>query len=78
MATNKLTAKKIQNAREPGVLNDGANLNLQVTKGANGSLSKSWIFRFFSPVAKRERHMGLGPFPLVSLEQARTWRIKPA
>jgi len=44
---------------------DGAGLYLQISKGG----TKSWIYRF--TLAGRAREMGLGPFPSVSLAEAR-------
>ncbi len=50
---------------EPDVYGDGAGLWFRVTK--NGS--KYWIFRFM--LNKKAHWMGLGPYPDVSLEEAR-------
>lgn len=44
---------------------DGGGLYLQVSKSG----SKSWIFRY--QLDRRSREMGLGPFPAVSLAEAR-------
>src|SRR5262249_23757033 len=52
-------------AAGPGRYGDGGNLWLQVGPGG----SKSWIFRF--TLAGRRREMGLGPWPAVSLAEAR-------
>jgi integrase len=60
----RLTAVKVKNAR-PGKHPDGANLWLQV--GPNGS--KSWYLRY--TLRGRHREMGLGPYPLVGLAEAR-------
>lgn len=46
---------------------DGGNLYLQV--GPTGT--KSWIFRFKMPGAKKEQEMGLGSLATVKVEQAR-------
>jgi integrase len=62
---HKLTAREVVNARKPGKLGDGGGLALQVAKGG----SKSWLFRFMAE--GREREMGLGPYPAVTLAQAR-------
>jgi integrase len=43
---------------------DGGGLYLQVVEGATG-LTRSWLFRF------KERWMGLGPYPDVTLAEAR-------
>jgi integrase len=60
----RLTVAKVK-AAGPGKHPDGANLWLQV--GPNGS--RSWYFRF--TLNGRTREMGLGPYSLVSLSEAR-------
>jgi integrase len=60
----RLTVAKVK-AAEPGKHPDGANLWLQV--GPNGS--KSWYLRY--TLNGRSREMGLGPYPLVGLAEAR-------
>jgi integrase len=49
---------------------DGKGLYLQVREGSAG-LSKAWIFRYAAPGTGRERYMGLGSYPNVSLAAAR-------
>lgn len=65
---NRLTDVKVRREREPGVYPDGAGLHLQVTS----SDAKSWIFRFM--LNRRDREMGLGPYPLISVTAARQRR----
>lgn len=66
MRANKLSAMQVQKTlTEPGLYGDGAGLWLKVT--ASGS--KSWIFRY--AFGGRERWTGLGPYPEVSLADAR-------
>jgi integrase len=60
----RLTVAKVK-AAGPGKHPDGANLWLQV--GPNGS--RSWYLRY--TLAGRTHEMGLGPFPLVGLAEAR-------
>lgn len=62
---NKLTAIGVAKLNEPGRHGDGGGLYLAI--GPTGG--KSWVFRF--KVDGRERAMGLGPFPDVSLAEAR-------
>jgi integrase len=62
---HKLSARTVASASEPGKLGDGGGLVLQVARGG----SKSWLFRFM--VDGREHVMGLGPYPAVSLADAR-------
>lgn len=62
---NKLTQLQINRLKEPGMHGDGAGLWLKVTEGG----SKSWVLRY--AFNGRERWTGLGPFPDVSLAEAR-------
>lgn len=62
---NKLTAMTVAKLSKPGRYGDGGGLYLLI--GPSGG--RSWIFRF--KVGRRERSMGLGPFPDVSLADAR-------
>ncbi len=62
---SKLTHLQATKLKEPGLYGDGAGLWLKVTEHG----SKSWIFRFTR--AGRERWMGLGSFPDVSIVEAR-------
>jgi integrase len=61
----KLTALDVTRAKGPAVLHDGAGLYLRVS--ASGA--KSWVFRY--QLDGRRRDMGLGPFPDVTLAEAR-------
>lgn len=61
----KLTVVAINKSLSPGRYGDGNGLYLLV--GPTGG--KSWIYRY--KVNNRERAMGLGPFPTVSLAEAR-------
>jgi len=65
----------------PGLYSDGNGLYLQITAGTSNTedeyVTKSWIFRYAvgSGRDKRERKMGLGPYPLVTLAKAREMAI---
>jgi integrase len=72
--TNKLTALKVARINKLGRHADGGGLILQCATGADGSPRKSWIFRY--EVGGRERWMGLGAYPDVSLAEAREKAIK--
>jgi len=48
---------------------DGGGLYLRVTMGADGSLNRAWLYRFAT--GGRERWMGLGAYPDVTLKEAR-------
>src|ERR1700684_2740720 len=63
--TGKLSAVEVAKAIGPAVLHDGGGLYLRVS--ATGA--KSWVFRF--QLDGKRRDMGLGPFPDISLAEAR-------
>jgi integrase len=81
----RLTSTKVKNARtgpngEALLLCDGGGLWLQVTRGKEGQINKSWLFRYAAAGTKisktgreyrRERQMGLGAFHTVGLADAR-------
>jgi len=61
----KLTALKINKAKQPGMYGDGGGLYLRVTdEGA-----KNWVFRFM--LNGRARWMGMGPLHTINLAEAR-------
>src|SRR5262249_4511537 len=64
----KLTALKVDKAKEPGMYGDGGGLYLRVTDDG----AKNWVFRFM--LNGRARGLGMGPLHTVSLLEAR----KPA
>ena len=52
---NRLSHRKVETLKNPGMHSDGGGLYLQVTESADGTPRKSWIFRF--TMAGRERQM---------------------
>jgi integrase len=64
-ATERLTALKVEKTKEPGMYPDGGGLYLRVTPQG----TKNWVLRFM--LDSRPRWMGLGPFPLYGLQDAR-------
>ena len=66
----KLTPLKIKSARKPGYYQDAGTrgLNLQVTKTAKGTIAKSWVFRYTSPITGKARWMGLGSCDVIGLD----------
>src|SRR4051794_17967533 len=62
---NKLTAMGIAKINDPGRHSDGGGLYLLVSTTG----SRSWVFRY--KIGQRERIMGLGRYPDVSLVDAR-------
>jgi integrase len=65
MAGGKLSPFKIRNLTTPGRYGDGDGLWLQVRDARH----RSWLFRYTT--GGKQRQMGLGPFPDVSLAEAR-------
>lgn len=63
--TGKLSAVEVAKAKGPAVLHDGGGLYLRVS----GTGSRSWVFRF--QLNGKRRDMGLGPYPDISLAEAR-------
>ena len=63
--THRLTAAACKSLTEPGYHPDGAGLILQITPAG----TKSWLYRY--GLHGRKREMGLGPFPDVTLADAR-------
>lgn len=66
---NKLTARTVTTAKEPGLYGDGGNLWLQVANIDGKGPTKSWVFRFM--LDGRERKMGLGSVADFTLAEAR-------
>src|SRR6516165_2727162 len=64
-AMEKLTALKVERAKQPGMYGDGGGLYLRVTEDG----AKNWVFRFM--LNGRARWMGMGPLHTVSLAEAR-------
>jgi integrase len=69
-ARGRLTALKVERIKKPGMHGDGGGLYLQVTTAH----AKSWIFRFKPPGKPGTRYMGLGPFSVMGLAEARARR----
>jgi integrase len=62
----RLTAKAAQHA-PIGWHGDGRGLYLQCTASADGSINRSWVYRY----GTKSRYLGLGPLADVSLAEAR-------
>src|SRR5215469_18743166 len=61
----KLSAVAVAKAKGPAVLFDGGGLYLRVS----GTGARSWVFRY--QIDGKRRDMGVGPFPQISLAEAR-------
>jgi integrase len=64
-----LTSLKMARAKTPGMYPDGGGLYLQVGERVTEHSGRSWIYRYM--LRGRAREMGLGPYPLYSLAEAR-------
>tara|TARA_X000000950_G_scaffold173549_1_gene211083 strand:- start:108 stop:1319 length:1212 start_codon:yes stop_codon:yes gene_type:complete len=65
------SAKSVQSVSTKGYHRCGDGLYLQVSNQG----TKSWLFRYKSPVTKKQREMGLGSYKFVDLAQARQWAL---
>ena len=66
----RLSSRSVATKKLPGLYADGGGLYLQLAPSGD-KISKTWIFRYRSPVSKRDRYMGLGPLHSVGLPEAR-------
>jgi len=66
---NRLSASTVASKRRAGKYHDGGGLHLKVQINTSGSITKSWLFRFYR--GGREVWMGLGAIYDVSLADAR-------
>jgi integrase len=62
---NRLSAFKVEKAKEPGMHADGGGLYLRIAEGG----SKQWIYRYVTN--GRPRDMGIGPVHVLTLAEAR-------
>ena len=65
------SAKSVQSVSTKGYHRCGDGLYLQVSNQG----TKSWLYRYKSPVTKKQREMGLGSYKFVDLAQARQWAL---
>ena len=64
---NLKSALSVRNVTQIGYHRCDPGLYLQVARGG----TKSWLYRFKSPIKSKQREMGLGSLELVSLKEAR-------
>ena len=69
---NLTSAKSVEAIKETGYHRCGQGLYLQVSKSG----SKSWLFRYKSPVTQKQREMGLGSLNFISLAEARSLALE--
>jgi hypothetical protein len=72
----KMSAVAVGKIKETGYHRDNGDggargLYLQVSPATGGGVSKSWIYRYVSPVTGKPRWMGLGPADVIGLAKAR-------
>jgi integrase len=66
------SARSVQTITQVGYHRCDVGLYLQVSKGG----TKSWLFRFKSPLNNKQREMGLGSLTVISMAQARELAIE--
>ena len=66
----RLTALKVDKAKDPGMYADGGGLYLRVTTDG----TKNWVFRFM--LNGRPRWMGMGPLHTIGLADARARALR--
>jgi integrase len=71
MRLNRLTARKVATAAQPGLYADGGGLCLRVGRGG----AKSWVLRYMLKGAARE--MGLGSIRTVTLSSSLARHVSP-
>lgn len=64
---HRLSARTVATKKRPGLYCDGGGLYLQIAEGG----TKTWIFRYLSPLTRKPRYMGLGALHSVGLPEAR-------
>jgi integrase len=64
-AIGRLTALKVEKAKEPGMYADGGGLYLRVTREG----TRNWVLRYM--LDRKPHWMGLGPLSLYGLQEAR-------
>jgi hypothetical protein len=72
LLANLKSARSVSTITDVGYHRCDPGLYLQVASGG----TKSWLFRYKSPVTAKQREMGLGSLDLVSLAQARSHAIE--
>ena len=66
------SARSVDTVTEPGYHRCDRGLYLQVARSG----TKSWLFRYKSPVTAKQREMGLGSLNLISLATARNMTLE--
>lgn len=71
-AKQALSARQVETETRLGYIADAAapGLNLQVTQGVSG-ITRSWVYRYTSPITGKRRELGLGSVKALRLKEAR-------
>jgi integrase len=71
----KLTRFRLESLKDEGLYSDPEcrGLYVQVTnrRGKHDGITRSWVYRFVSPIHKKSRCMGLGPCTAIDITEAR-------
>src|SRR5262245_58971660 len=78
---HRLSPLKVKNTKDTGMYADGGGLYLQVKATDNGTINKSWVFRYAIAEThengrQKERQMGLGSCHTITLAEAREKALK--
>ena len=73
MTSKTMTPVQVSTIKKPGFHRDPltTGLYLQVAHGKKGGVTRSWAYRFNSPITGKQRWLGLGPVDVVTLADAR-------
>jgi integrase len=71
MKINRLRKADLERAKPGKPLCDGGGLWFRPSAAKDGSVNRSWFYKAFDPERRTDAVLGLGPYPLVGLEDAR-------
>src|SRR5215471_10162354 len=71
MKINRLRKADLERAKPGKPLCDGGGLWFRPSAAKDGSVNRSWFYKAFDPDLRKDAVLGLGPYPLVGLDDAR-------
>src|SRR5215467_12306394 len=71
MKINRLRKADLERAKPGKPLCDGGGLWFRPSAAKDGSVNRSWFYKAFDPERRTDAVLGLGPYPLVGLDDAR-------
>src|SRR4051812_14645197 len=75
-AAKALTARQVETEKRVGYHADAAAIGLYLQVGAGaGGITRSWVFRYTSPITKTRRELGLGSASVRKLTDARSLAV---